>query len=171
MTEYWDSKTGKVVIQRQARKTLALVATPIGLEARIPDSLDPGSERVQSFIARGLQELKPYRPAMAERPLTKAEALEVITVWTRRLGAVVKRVQFRPMRRKWGSLSANGNLTLADDILQLAPPLLEYIIVHELLHLQHPHHARNFKVALTLALPDWRDRERQLAAWLAMGTQ
>ena len=155
-----------VSICPQDRLTLAMVATPAGVEVRIPRRLNPDSERVQRFIATGLAKLQEHRPEPPERPFTKAEVQAMIDTWAARLGVAVNRVHFQPMRQKWGSLSSNGNLMLADDVLQLPASLIEYIVVHELIHVQHPHHARNFKVALSLALPDWREREQQLAAWL-----
>lgn len=155
-----------VIIHAQERKSLAMVATPAGLEVRIPKELDPDGRQVQQFISDGLARLRQNEPAPPERPHTKADVQAIIETWAARLGVTVNRVQFQPMRHKWGSMSGHGNLTLARDVVRLPRPLLEYVVVHELLHVQHPHHARNFKVALNLALPDWQVREQQLAAWL-----
>jgi predicted metal-dependent hydrolase len=155
-----------IIIQRQERKTLAMVATPAGVEVRIPSNLDPEGARVRAFIAGGLARLQEHILDRPERPFTRVEAQAMIDQWAGRLAVTVGRVQFQPMRQKWGSLSSHGNLTLADDVLELPASLIEYIVVHELLHSRHPHHARHFKVALSLALPDWREREQELAAWL-----
>jgi predicted metal-dependent hydrolase len=66
------------------------------------------------------------------------------------------------MRQKWGSISTAGTLTLADDLLNLPPRLVEYVICHELLHLKAPHHNRLFYLLLAQHIPDWRDREQKL---------
>ena len=78
----------------------------------------------------------------------------------------VKRVQLRHMRRKWGSISTAGTLTLADDLLKLPVPLVEYVICHELLHLRAPQHNRLYYLLLEQHIPDWRQRERGLARWV-----
>ena len=157
-----------VVIQPQDRKSLALVVTTDGLEVRIPQQLDPAGKQVQQFIADGLAHLPEAVGQGRERPYTTAEIRAMIDAWAEKLGVKVKRLQIRPMRRKWGSMSGNGNLTLAEDVRRLPVGLIEYIIVHELLHIRHPHHARKFKVAFSLALPDWREREQELAAWMVV---
>jgi hypothetical protein len=70
------------------------------------------------------------------------------------------------MRQKWGSLSTAGILTLANDLLSLPRPLVEYVICHELLHLQVPHHNRLYYLLLDLYLPDWRQRKQELGRWV-----
>ena len=73
------------------------------------------------------------------------------------------------MRRKWGSMSSKGNLTLAEDVRRLPEALLEYVIVHELVHLRCAHHHRDYTAVLGAMLPDWREREWALAAWVLRG--
>ncbi|MFQ5401750.1 MAG: M48 family metallopeptidase, partial [Anaerolineae bacterium] len=156
----------KLIIKPQERQSLAMVATPAGLEVRIPKSLDPEGERVQAFIATGLGKIEKVKVEGKgrERPFTKAEVRAIIGEWADKLGVSIGRVQFQPMTRKWGSLSSNGNLTLADDVRRLHRPLVEYIIVHELVHVKHEGHGRNFQVAMNLAMPDWQEREQMLVA-------
>ena len=69
------------------------------------------------------------------------------------------------MKTKWGSVSAAGNLTLADDLRWLPLELLEYAIVHELTHLKFPNHAKGWKVSMSMYLPEWRQREQKLQAY------
>ena len=91
----------------------------------------------------------------------------LVAQWADRLHVQVKRVQIRPMRTKWGSISTAGTLTLADDILRLPPDLAEYIVVHELMHLRYPDHRRGWRVSMGMVLPDWRERAIKLLAYMA----
>jgi predicted metal-dependent hydrolase len=86
-----------------------------------------------------------------------------VDVWAEKLGVTVNRVQVRPMRQKWASMSSNGNLTLADDLLEMAAELVDYVIVHELLHLKISDHGRGFRATMSAWLPDWEERERMLS--------
>ena len=83
--------------------------------------------------------------------------------WGEKLCVTVNRVQVRPMRQKWANMSSNGNLTLADDLLTMLAELVDYVIVHELLHLKIPDHGRGFQAMMSAWLPDWEDRERRLS--------
>ena len=62
----------------------------------------------------------------------------------------------------WGSCSVKGNLSFNYRILFLPPELSEYIIAHELCHLQEMNHSRRFWQLVELAVPDYQLRRRQL---------
>ena len=67
------------------------------------------------------------------------------------------------MKTKWGSCnttthSINLNLELA----KKPPECLEYILVHELIHLLERHHNERFKSLMDQYLPDWRERRNLL---------
>lgn len=66
------------------------------------------------------------------------------------------------MRSKWASMSTAGRLTLNTDLLALPRTLVEYVVVHELIHLLAPNHGKVFKSFLVAYLPDWRERDRAL---------
>ncbi len=82
--------------------------------------------------------------------------------WATRIGVKVPRIQLRPMRSKWASISTAGRLTLNTDLLDVPRALGEFVIVHELVHLLAPNHGRVFKSFLHAYLPDWEARERAL---------
>jgi predicted metal-dependent hydrolase len=48
-------------------------------------------------------------------------------------------------------------------LLQLPVRLVDYVVVHELVHLVEPHHGRGFWERLERALPDWCERQDALA--------
>ena len=153
-----------IKIKLQNRHSLALKVTPNGLELLIPHHLDPASDRVQAFIDTGLQKLNP--PPVAEDTLTKAELMALVDQWAAKLDVIVSRVQVRPMRHKWGYISTAGTLTLAADLLNLPRRLVEYIICHELLHLQVPHHNKLYYLLLTQHIPNWQSRAQELGRWM-----
>jgi predicted metal-dependent hydrolase len=138
--------------------------TPNGVEVLIPQGLNPESEQVQTFIDEGLQKLTPPDPV--EDALSREEIIALVQEWVDRLGVSVSRVQLRPMRQKWGSISTLGTLTLADDLLSLPQHLVEYVICHELLHLKVPHHNRLYYLLLGQHILDWRKREQALGRWV-----
>lgn len=63
------------------------------------------------------------------------------------------------MRRKWGSCSTNGVITLARDLASREPGFQDFVIAHELLHLRVPNHGKVFKALMSLHLPNWRKHD------------
>ncbi len=82
--------------------------------------------------------------------------------WSTRIGVKLTRGQIRALRTKWASISTNGSMTLATDLLTLPKELGEFVIVHELVHLLVPNHGKVFKSFMHAYLPDWEIREKQL---------
>lgn len=73
-------------------------------------------------------------------------------------GVVVQELGYR-----WGSCGKGGTLYFHWRAILFPPRIVEYIVVHELVHLREPHHTPEFWLRLERALPDYADRKRWLA--------
>jgi len=155
----------KITVRHQQRKSLALQLTPAGAVVLAPHGVAPDSETVQHFIADALAKL-PSPPPSATPPLCIAQIYDLVETWPTRLNVTVTRVQIRAMRNKWGSISTAGTLTLAADLLTLPVELVEYVVVHELLHLKFPDHRKGWQVSMGMYLPDWRERAERLQQFI-----
>ncbi|MGC8785596.1 MAG: M48 family metallopeptidase [Armatimonadota bacterium] len=60
----------------------------------------------------------------------------------------VREIHVRSMKRKWGSISSRGRLTLNVDLLTQSAAFRREVIVHELVHLKVPNHGKLFKALL-----------------------
>lgn len=76
--------------------------------------------------------------------------------WAVKLRVNPRIVRVYPMRRKWGSCSAAGVITLALDLADREPEFRDFVIAHELLHLRYPQHSRLFKATMSMHIPNWR---------------
>lgn len=156
-------------VRQQKRKSLMMKVLPSGVQVLIPDDLDPDSVQVQQFIEEGLSKLA--KPVSADEGLSKADILVLVDRWAKHLEVTVTRVQLRSMRNKWGSVSTAGTLTLADELQQLPPRLVEYVVVHELLHLIVPTHTKVYRLLLSQHVPDWQSCEQELGGWIIASNQ
>ena len=68
----------------------------------------------------------------------------------------------RRMKTKWGTLSrSTGTMWLNPELAKKHPDCLEYIVVHELMHLLEPNHGPQYVALMTKHMPDW-ERRRDL---------
>ena len=79
--------------------------------------------------------------------------------WAVRLRVNPKVIRLQEMRRKWGSCSARGTLTLALDLAEQHERFQDFVIVHELLHIRVRNHGRLFKALMSAHVPGWRRLE------------
>ena len=65
------------------------------------------------------------------------------------------RLTHRFMKKRWGSCSMNGNILLNTELIKANKACIEYVILHELCHLIHPNHSKDFYRTLAEVLPSW----------------
>ena len=67
------------------------------------------------------------------------------------------------MKTKWGSCNPKaGNIRLNTELVKKPKDLLEYIIVHEMVHLIEPTHNERFIAILDEHYPSWREARAEL---------
>jgi len=98
-----------------------------------------------------------------QREQLRALIPSLLEKWQARLGVQAAGWGIKKMKTKWGSCSSSTrriwlNLELAKKPVRC----LEYIVVHELLHLRHRHHDSDFIAALDQHLPAWRPIKLEL---------
>jgi hypothetical protein len=74
----------------------------------------------------------------------------------------VPALRIKRMRSRWGSMSPKGAMSLRLDLVRAPVECIDYVIVHELCHLVHPHHQPAFWALVEQLMPDWKRRRRRL---------
>ena len=165
---------------RSMRKTLALsldgegvvivraplLCSPKTIDKFVRDSA-PWIERQRRRAARI------ERTANEDGPLTKEDIAALsremkkalpakLARYSALLGVRYSRVSVRCQRTKWGSCSAKGGLNF-NCLLMLAPEeVLDYVVVHELCHLKHMDHSKEFWDMVASAVPDHKAHRKWL---------
>ena len=101
---------------------------------------------------------------IAHKEAARALILERLEYFNQFYNLKWNRVAIRNQRRCWGSCSAKGNLNFNYKILFLPSHLADYIIVHELCHLTHLNHGKDFWDLVATQLPKYVDLLHELRA-------
>ena len=97
------------------------------------------------------------------REQLKEQIPELAAKWQARIGVQAREWQVKLMKTKWGTCNAEaGRIWLNLELAKVAPTLLEYVVVHELIHLLERAHNDRFRGLLDQYLPAWRRYRNEL---------
>lgn len=82
--------------------------------------------------------------------------------WAERLGLPHPPYAVRDSKRRWGSCSARGTLSFSLRSAALGDEDLSYLVLHEMAHLRHFDHGKQFQAMLASYMPDWKQRQRHI---------
>lgn len=119
---------------------------------------------------------RPVRLRHALQRFTMREAHAALGPWLAQLSAETglryARFQVRRQRTRWGSCSPSGTISLNACLMFQPPPVVNYLLVHELAHTRHMNHSRRFWRLVERCEPQWRELDaaltrgwREVPAW------
>lgn len=106
-------------------------------------------KRIQVFDSR-------YRKAAKTHFTNRVEHFIQIT------GGSYTRITIRDQKTRWGSRSSSGTLSFNYRLMYAPPKVLDYVVVHELCHITHMNHSKEFWDMVESILPNYRE----LKQWL-----
>jgi predicted metal-dependent hydrolase len=71
-------------------------------------------------------------------------------------------LRLQAMKVQWGSCSPAGRITLNPFLVRAPRECIDYVVLHELCHLQHHNHSPKFYHALDCQMPGWRAIKQRL---------
>lgn len=97
------------------------------------------------------------------RDVIKARIAELMSTWQHHIAVSGVSWGVKKMKTKWGSCNADAKrIWLNLELAKKPPECLEYILVHELVHLLERRHNDRFRAHMDRFLPDWRERRALL---------
>jgi predicted metal-dependent hydrolase len=93
---------------------------------------------------------------------TKKILEQRVPILSRQFHLSYTNVTVKALRSKWGSCSKKGNLSFNHLLAMLPMKVVDYIIVHELVHLIEFNHSKKFWYLVESAIPDYRDHRNWL---------
>lgn len=141
-----------LVVCRKKIKTISIqLSAKQEFIAHIPDQLSElSSAEIRTALANYMKQQ------------ARQEALALIEQHSRKHNLIPRSLKIKEQRSRWGSCGPNNDINL-NWLLMLAPPIImEYVIVHELCHVKHKNHSKEFWALVADHIPHFQ-RHR---AWL-----
>jgi hypothetical protein len=96
------------------------------------------------------------------RRTARAEIAPRLDAAVARAGTSYTKLTIRGQRTRWASCSAGGAMSFNWRLLLAPEPVLDYVVEHEVCHLEVMDHSPRFWRLLESRVPDWRDHSRWL---------
>ena len=97
------------------------------------------------------------------RHTLKMRIAELLPIWEKKIGVATADWGVKHMKTRWGSCNIQAKrIWLNLELAKKPPECLEYVLVHELVHLLERHHNERFRAHMDRLLPNWRERQNVL---------
>lgn len=147
------SSDGRIIVRAPARLT----------EAEIEDFILSKADRLEKYLRESalrrekMSSLKLFTDEeineMADRALKIIP--ERVRYYAPLIGVNYGKITIRNQKTRWGSCSANGNLSFNCLLTAMPPEVLDSVVVHELCHLKQMNHSKAFYSEVYRAFPEY----------------
>lgn len=104
-----------------------------------------------------------------QRSELKALLSDMVAEWSNQMGETNVTWEVKQMRSQWGScIGKKRHLIFNLELARVPRSCIEYVVVHELVHLRVTNHSKVFEAILTHFLPQWRQRRKELNHFIAL---
>ncbi|MGE4283843.1 MAG: M48 family metallopeptidase [Clostridia bacterium] len=87
---------------------------------------------------------------------------ERVAYYSHKLNKTPKNIKIKEQKKRWGSCSSLGNLNFNWKCIMAPASVLDYLVVHEMCHLFHMNHSKDFWNMVASILPDYKQRKEWL---------
>lgn len=88
--------------------------------------------------------------------------IEAWQSWCAKRGLPLPSMRLLRMPKRWGSASPEGRIAFNPELIHMPSRCVDYVVIHEICHLRHPHHGPEFFRLLGSLMPDWRQQKERM---------
>ena len=85
---------------------------------------------------------------------------DLVDIYSKKMNLFPTSIKYRKNKRTWGSCNYKNGLNFNILLMKFPIELMEYVIIHELAHIKHKNHSKNFWDLVEDFCPDYRQREK-----------
>lgn len=99
----------------------------------------------------------------------RIEAQKVLTertsYYSKIIGVTLNKITIKDQKTVWGSCSSKKNINYSYRLIMAPIHIIDYLVIHELCHLIHMNHSKEYWKAVESVLPDYRERKQWLKSY------
>lgn len=143
----------RLAIEKEDRKTMSAKLHGKTIHIKIPKTAE--QEAINHHMKRLLSKVigQDFLPEIKER---------VAQINQKHFQKSIKSVQLKYHTSTWGKCSSSGVISLSTRLLFAPKEVIDYVIIHELAHLEVFGHSREFWELVKKAMPSYKEKERWL---------
>ena len=162
---------------RSSRKSLSMeISRELKITVRAPKrcpqrDIDIFIEKHASWLEKHLEivrrrnESHPLPTEEERRELFQRARMEIpprVSFYAEKMGLSPTAVTITGAEKRFGSCSPKNRLCFSYRLAQYSPEAVDYVVVHELAHIVHKNHGRDFYKLIESVLPDYKVRQRMI---------
>lgn len=159
------------------RKTLAVsvafdgsvtVRAPIGTSVeRIEKMIEENTAKIEKAQKKMLSRYELFKEADEEEEAQlRKKAKEILPLkvnyYSSLIGVSPERITVTGARTRFGSCSGKNRISFSFYLMRFPEEAIDYVVVHELCHILHHNHSKEFYKSIEKILPDYKEREKLL---------
>ena len=110
------------------------------------------------FISGIKEEFKNKKLIIRKEDDFIAIATDLTDKYSHKLKVRLCKIKFRYMKTRWGSCSSKGNLNFNYHLIKMPKEILEYVVIHEVCHLKHLNHSKEYWGLVESLCTDYKAR-------------
>jgi predicted metal-dependent hydrolase len=129
-----------------------LVKTSVSSKQYIQNFIDTHLNWIQKELLK-MENVVSYE----EELHTKEYVIDRMVYFSQEMDLKYEQIKFRKMKSRWGSCSSKRSITLNTHLLKLPLEYVDYILVHELAHIKHMNHSKEFHALVEKFIPNQKE--------------
>lgn len=86
----------------------------------------------------------------------------IIKKWSKNTGLAYNQLKFMKLEKRWGSCTPTNTIIINYNAIKLPFSLIEYLVIHELVHTKIKSHSKEFWAELSKHIPNWKELDEKM---------
>jgi predicted metal-dependent hydrolase len=147
--QYLGKKYYVEILSADWQKRISIDFTESKFRVNVPQHLNNQDEIKKAFE-------KFFKEKVAEKLIPRFKK------WSKVTGLVYNELKFMKLEKRWGSCSASNKININVNAIKLPFSLIDYLIVHELVHTKVKNHSKEFWAELSKHIINWKELDEKM---------